>query len=346
MRGGLLFAGLVLAAGAWAQGAQSGHVDLSLPPLPAGSSDSVTFAVLDGSTAPQITFLQALAAAPRKATFICQNLANQSFPKQSVHGLTSQTIGIDHTGSNWPYVATVVGCGTVTLRERWNYGGGNYSQEAEDRYQAGFWGTVEIQPQLKTEGSIGGLGFVDYCPQAGLLSPAGCETSARRPAPPPPEFTARIGVSVWYGLPNDVLGGQDISWGSRGIRLAFVPDSDRSEAANALRSSSADRGNVCDEMDEAAADPAIVFAKTENISHSEVQERASITMTVGHVTPPRLEGELFACSGPLHLRWTTTTYDGGLSFTHTHTNDHYAIWWYGRRVSLRPNGFDSVQFGR
>lgn len=340
----LIYLALLCAAAAWAQGPQSGHVDVFLPALPAGSSDAVTFAVLDGSTAAQMAFLQALAAAPNKATFICQNLATQSFAKLGVHGFTRQSLGIDHRGSAWPYVATVVGCGAFTLHERWSYGG-NYFQDRDDRYRAGFWGTIEIQPNLRTQGSIGGLGFVDYCPHAGLLSPVTCETSARLQPPPSPQFFAHVFISIWYGLPNDVLGGQHVSWGSNGIRFAFVPDSDRSAAAHALRSSSSfNHRNVCDEIDDATADPAITVATARNIAHGEFQERASITMTVPHVTPPSLGGELFACSGPLHLRWTTTTYDSGLSFTHSHTNDSYEIWWYGRRLSLRPNGYASAQF--
>lgn len=135
---------------------------------------SVTVAILDGSTPQQKLFLSELAATPRKATFITENLNNQGFQTLSY---TSPIIDWITTSSNWPQMQTIVLCGKIALNEQV----GVYN--VTNQYSFAGWGSAQLQPNMKLEGSLAGLNFTDYCPPYLSSFGAGTETSTPHPVP-------------------------------------------------------------------------------------------------------------------------------------------------------------------
>jgi hypothetical protein len=246
---------------------------------------NITVAILDGSTPQQKAFLASLAAASKKATFICDNLTNQNF---STLTYSNSTIDWITTSTNWPQMQTVVLCGTVTLHEHMNY------QDVDNQYTFGGWGSAELQPNLKLQGTLAGLNFTDYCPPNPMSLGGGSETSTPHPAPPIPTGNARI-----YGTITATLSGGNLnSWGLQNMVAAFVPASDQSSYATAIRSASS-ISDLATAIDNSAnVDPNIQTDSEYNGSlNYKSGESAEMNYSVQiHGIQPQTRGTLYVCS--------------------------------------------------
>src|SRR6185437_10022578 len=272
----------LFAVAAWGQAQKA---EIYVPILNATADPvSVTIAVLHGDSAAEQTFLAALAQAPQKATFICDNLANQTFPKFRE---TGSRLDWTTTGTNWPYAATVVACGTVTIPEHVNY------QDVANQYTFGAWTSVVEQPNLKLQGRMAGIAFTDYCPPDRMG--AGCEVSLAHPKPPVPTGEATISGTIAITMDGDNLN----SWGVQGITLAFVPADDRSSYAQSIRASAGRASSLCSAISNASPDAMIATADADGrggLDHKAGQEEdLPFRMRVSEVTPAT-HGTLFACT--------------------------------------------------
>jgi hypothetical protein len=157
----------------YAQDGQKGEMYI---PILNGTQNpvNITVAILDGSTPQQKLFLSELGAASQKATFIANNLNNQGFQTLSY---TSPMIDWVTTSTNWPQMQTIVLCGTITLTE--NVNGFNVNNQ----YTFAGWGSAELEPNMKLQGTLAGLSFTDYCPPNPSLFGATSDTTTPHPVP-------------------------------------------------------------------------------------------------------------------------------------------------------------------
>jgi hypothetical protein len=286
----------------------------------------ITAAFLTGSTPAERVFLKALAAAPKKGTFIRDNLKNQGFLTISY---SSPIIDWVSTSSNWPQIETVIILGTITLREHMNY------QDVDNQYTFAGWGTTELQPNLKLQGTLAGLNFVDFVPPENLSLGAGHETNMRHPQPPIPTGSATVHGNITMELSGNNL----IRWDPGSIDIAFVPDSDLSSYANAIRSAP-DRAQLSDAIENASNDSNIQTDAESGLGSrydSGQTVSCSYTMSVTGIQP-NTHGRLYLCSGRAiyaHLRDMSIPNDGISMPRYYDISDKR--WGWTRYIVLAPN---------
>lgn len=134
----------------------------------------ITVAILDGSTPEQKLFLKELAVTSKKATFIANNLQRQGFQTRTY---SSPDIDWTITSTNWPQMETVVLCGKITLYEQVN------GYNVENKYSFAGWGSAQLQPNMRLQGTLAGLSFTDYCPPNTSSFGANTETTIPHPEP-------------------------------------------------------------------------------------------------------------------------------------------------------------------
>jgi len=253
---------------------------------------NVIGAVLDGSTPRQQTFLNALAAAPKKATFVCDNIDSLANENNVGHlSATTPVIDIAFTGrlEQWPYQATVVFCGVMTQRDHVNY------QEVDNKYTFGGYASIQMQPGLKLQGRVAGVSFVDFCP--GYLC---LETTAPHATPPTPSGSATVSGQVHIRV-SDVK-----EWNVDSITVTLVPDDDHSSADEAIRSSGGQ--DTCDAIDNHAveSDPRIsstieTFDNGEH--HGGGSSSVDYSLDLSDVKMPGVGARVWACTSGFSATW-------------------------------------------
>ena len=186
MRKGVLAVCVLLTAIAgMAQQQQQAELYGSVYPNNANMNQSVQAVLvpLDGATDQQQQFLKALGTAPRKGTFICDNLANQQFNSVPIK---NGDFDYTTTSSHFPVNQTIVGCGTVTVPKVVQ------GESVDIQYKIAFWNSVMAYANLKTQILVGNIAFVDACPGPGF----NCETQAQAATPDLPTHSTDVDGNV------------------------------------------------------------------------------------------------------------------------------------------------------
>jgi hypothetical protein len=192
----LLFIFLVLTTSMLAQqsATQYGQV------LPDASAVQGKVVVLFGNASDQ-GFLKGLSVAPKKATFICDNIDSQATKSLSAKLDGNGNYTFDATSSSWPVNETIVVCGTVTLKQRYR------GDSVDTEFKFGAWGSAMAYSGLKAQVPALQQAYVDFCPQ----NLSNCDTSHMHPEPELPDHTATVLGRVTIHDCNDtgeVEGGQ------------------------------------------------------------------------------------------------------------------------------------------
>jgi hypothetical protein len=127
-----------------------------------------TAAVLSGATQEEENFLKALAAAPKKGRFICDNLDSQPFAKIDIK---SGRFEWSVTSDRFPVNQTLIMCGKVTITRNVR------DRQVEGQYMFSSWESVQSYANLKTQVPPLTVTFVDHCPASGWI----CENSTPIP---------------------------------------------------------------------------------------------------------------------------------------------------------------------
>jgi hypothetical protein len=133
-------------------------------------------------------FLKGLGAAPKKATFICDNIESQATKSFAVNLDQSGKYDFTVSSGPWPVNETLVVCGTVTLKQR--YRGDNVDTD----FKFAAWGSAMAYAELKAQIPSLQQRFVDFCPQNAY----NCDSNQLHPEPELPEYkttvTGKVGV--------------------------------------------------------------------------------------------------------------------------------------------------------
>jgi hypothetical protein len=127
-------------------------------------------------------FLKGLSVAPKKATFICDNIDSQATKSLSAKLDGNGNYTFDATSSSWPVNETIVVCGTVTLKQLY------HGDSVDTEFKFGAWGSAMAYSSLKAQVSTLQQAYVDFCPQNG----SNCDTSRTHPEPELPDHTATV----------------------------------------------------------------------------------------------------------------------------------------------------------
>jgi hypothetical protein len=118
-------------------------------------------------------FLKGLQVAPKKATFICDNIDAQAGKSSWVRLGINGNYSFEVTSGTWPVNETIVMCGTVSMRRQFK------GEDIIDDYRFAAWGSAMAYPDLKAQIPILQQAYVDFCPPGALA----CDRDQKHPDP-------------------------------------------------------------------------------------------------------------------------------------------------------------------
>lgn len=141
--------------------------------------------ILFGGTNDQ-NFLQALAVAPNKGVFICDNLDSQAATSYTEPISDDGTYKIGLTSGIWPVNETLVACGTATLKQTYE------GDSVDTEFKIAAWGSAAAYANLTTQVPSLRVSFVDS-----QYAGARCESPLSHPEPTMPQHVATVVGTIW-----------------------------------------------------------------------------------------------------------------------------------------------------
>lgn len=194
------------------------------------------------------SFLKGLAAAAKKATFICDNVEAQSVKSYTVSLDRNGNYTFSVTAGNWPVNETIAICGQITILQSYQKMGETVTAPVSFRF--GAWGSAMAYPDVRTQVPALQRAYVDYCPQYSNT----CDNPSPHPEPALtlPEHSASVQGKV--GI-HDCRGHGTVLDADVEVVLNST---DEGRAFN----QSTHQDSVCDEIPHEFDDPATAFTAT------------------------------------------------------------------------------------